>query len=58
MSARAGVLTPSAAPVDTSGVRLFKWLASYALGRWQGLLAVLATMVAKIGLDLLKPWPM
>ena len=58
MSVRAGVLTPSAAPVDTSGVRLFKWLARYAFGRWQGLLAVLATMVAKIGLDLLKPWPM
>jgi ATP-binding cassette, subfamily B, bacterial len=58
MSVRAGVLAPSAAPVDTSGVRLFKWLARYAFGRWQGLLAVLATMVAKIGLDLLKPWPM
>jgi ATP-binding cassette, subfamily B, bacterial len=58
MSARADALTPSAAPIDTSGVRLFKWLAGYALGRWQGLLAVLATMIAKIGLDLLKPWPM
>jgi ATP-binding cassette subfamily B protein/subfamily B ATP-binding cassette protein MsbA len=45
-------------PVDTSAVRLFTWLVSYALGRWSGLLAVLATMIAKIGLDLLKPWPM
>ena len=58
MSVHADVLASPAAPVDTSAVRLFKWLARYAFGRWQGLLAVLATMVAKIALDLLKPWPM
>jgi len=58
MSVHADVLAPPAAPVDTSAVRLVKWLAGYALGRWQGLLAVLATMVGKIALDLLKPWPM
>src|SRR5687767_4018033 len=58
MSVRVDVLTPPAAPVDTSGVRLFRWLSRYAFSRWQGLLAVVATMVAKIVLDLLKPWPM
>jgi hypothetical protein len=33
------------------------WLARYPLRRWPALLGVLATMVAKIGVDLLKPWP-
>ncbi len=49
----------AAAPhVDTGAVRLLRWLTRYALRRWGGLLAVLATMVGKIGLDLLKPWPL
>ena len=34
------------------------WLARYPLRRWRALLAVLATMVAKIGVELLKPWPL
>ena len=50
--------TPHAPPIDTSASRLVRWLARYALGRWGGLLAVVATMIAKVGLDLLKPWPM
>jgi ATP-binding cassette, subfamily B, bacterial len=58
MAAEHAVAASPARPVDTSALRLFKWLARYALGRWGGLLAVLATMVAKVGLDLLKPWPM
>jgi ATP-binding cassette subfamily B protein/subfamily B ATP-binding cassette protein MsbA len=45
-------------PADTSAVRLIGWLGRYALRRWGGLLAVLAAMLGKIGLDLLKPWPM
>src|SRR5687767_699057 len=44
--------------VDTSIVRLVRWVARYAFHRWPGLLAVLATMLLKIGLDVLKPWPM
>jgi ATP-binding cassette subfamily B protein/subfamily B ATP-binding cassette protein MsbA len=43
---------------ETSVVRLVAWLARYAVRRWPGLLAVLATMLARIGLDVLKPWPM
>jgi ATP-binding cassette subfamily B protein/subfamily B ATP-binding cassette protein MsbA len=58
MSADAAVAVRSAPSVDTSAVRLFGWLSGYASRRWRGLVAVLATMVAKIGLDLLKPWPM
>jgi ATP-binding cassette subfamily B protein/subfamily B ATP-binding cassette protein MsbA len=58
MAAEHAAAAPQARPIDTSALRLFTWLARYALSRWGGLLAVLATMVAKIGLDLLKPWPM
>jgi ATP-binding cassette subfamily B protein/subfamily B ATP-binding cassette protein MsbA len=38
--------------------RLAPWLTAHALRRWPGLLAVLATMLARTGLDVLKPWPM
>ncbi len=58
MPAGAAVAVASAPPVDTRAVRLFHWLSGYALRRWGGLVAVLATMVVRIGLDLLKPWPM
>jgi ATP-binding cassette subfamily B protein/subfamily B ATP-binding cassette protein MsbA len=58
MTTGAEVVAPAAPPIDTSGVRMFQWLGGYALKRWHGLLAVVLTMAAKIGLDLLKPWPM
>jgi ATP-binding cassette subfamily B protein len=58
MSAEAGVATPAAPAIDTSAVRLLRWLARYALHRWGGLVAVLAIMLARIGLDLIKPWPL
>ncbi len=38
--------------------RLCRWSLSYALRRWQPLLLVLFTMILKIGLDVLQPWPM
>lgn len=44
--------------IDTSVARLLRWLGQYAVRRWAGLLAVLGTMVAKVGLDLLAPWPL
>jgi ATP-binding cassette subfamily B protein/subfamily B ATP-binding cassette protein MsbA len=44
--------------VDTSILRLCTWVARYALRRWVGLGAVAATILLKIGLDVLKPWPM
>src|SRR5262245_3135950 len=34
------------------------WLLHYALRRWRAMAVVLGAMVLKIGLDLLKPWPM
>src|SRR5581483_8908844 len=43
---------------DTSILRLTTWLGRYAIRRWRGVVAVLATMLAKIALDVLKPWPM
>lgn len=58
LSVDAGVAVPSARPIDTSPLRLFRWLARYAFGRWRGLVAVLGVMVARIGLDLIKPWPL
>src|SRR5215813_4403679 len=42
----------------TNLFELSHWLAHYALRRWTALLCVAATMLLKIGLDLLKPWPM
>ena len=43
---------------DTSVMRLCLRLLRYTVGRWPGLLAVLATMLLTTGLNLLKPWPM
>ncbi len=58
MAAGAAVAERAAPPIDTSASRLFRWLTRYAVRRWPGLLAVLATMIVKVGLDVLKPWPM
>lgn len=52
------VIAPPAPAVDARATRLLRWVSGYALHRWRGLLAVLATMTAKIGVDLLKPWPL
>ncbi len=55
----ADALTTHALPtVDARPSRLVRWVSGYAFHRWRGLLAVLATMAAKIGVDLLKPWPL
>src|SRR4051812_46246245 len=40
-----------------STIRLCLWLLRYGLRRRTGMLAMLAPMLLKIGLDLLKPWP-
>jgi ATP-binding cassette subfamily B protein/subfamily B ATP-binding cassette protein MsbA len=48
-------MPPPAAP---GAGRIIAWLGRYAFRRWGGLLAVMAAMLGKIGLDLLKPWPM
>jgi ABC-type multidrug transport system fused ATPase/permease subunit len=37
--------------------RLCLWSLRYAFRRWPGLLGVLATMLVKIGMDVLGPWP-
>jgi ATP-binding cassette subfamily B protein/subfamily B ATP-binding cassette protein MsbA len=42
----------------TAVTRLCLWSLGYAGWRWPGLVAVVAMMLLKTGLDLLKPWPM
>src|SRR5207248_10045219 len=46
---------PGSAPTTTT---LCAWALRYALRRRLGLFAVFITLFAKIGCDLLKPWPM
>ena len=58
MAVDAGVVAQPAPAIDTSALRLLRWLGRYASRRWGGLLAVLAIMLARIGLDLIKPWPL
>jgi ATP-binding cassette subfamily B protein/subfamily B ATP-binding cassette protein MsbA len=50
-----GTRTKSTA--DSTG-RLCWWALGYALRRWPALLGVLATMLLRIGLDALRPWPL
>jgi len=38
--------------------RLCGWSLSYAAHRWPALVGVVVTMLLKLGLDVLKPWPM
>jgi ATP-binding cassette, subfamily B, bacterial len=45
-------------PTDLSIGRLCRWVMGYAFHRWRALGAVLTTMLLKVGLDALKPWPM
>ena len=45
----------------TSKVGLFAlcgWVLRYALRRWPGLAVVVLTLLLKVGLDVLRPWPM
>lgn len=58
MAAALGTADAPTPSVDTSVARLGRWVAQYALRRWPGLAAVLATMFLKTGLDVLRPWPM
>ncbi len=45
-------------PAGTGPLAIVGWLSGYAVRRWRGLIAALATMIAGIGLDLVAPWPM
>jgi ATP-binding cassette subfamily B protein len=47
-----------AAKARMSTARLCLWLLRYPLRRWSWLVAAVVTMLLKVGLDLLKPWPM
>jgi len=38
--------------------QLCRWAMGYAFRRWAPLAAVVATLLLKVGLDVLKPWPM
>src|SRR5438128_443084 len=39
-------------------VRLCLWSLGYARRRWPAFVGVLAALLLKVGLDVLKPWPM
>src|SRR5690242_9416286 len=43
---------------DSSVASLCGWALVYAFRRWAPLVAVVCSMLLKVGLDLLKPWPM
>ena len=48
----------SATQSNPSLASLCAWAMTYAFRRWAPLVAVIASMLLKAGLDLLKPWPM
>ena len=58
VSASAERVVATTPVVDPGAFRTLVWLARYPLRRWPALLAVLATMLAKVGFELLKPWPL
>ena len=49
-------MSSSRATLTTAG--LLRWVWEYAARRWQPLAIVLGTMLVRVGLDVLKPWPM
>ena len=53
-----GVAAKRVSARDSSVARLCLWLMRYPLHRGSWLAAMLAVMLLKVGLDLLKPWPM
>jgi ATP-binding cassette, subfamily B, bacterial len=48
----------SPVPPQVGLFRLCRWVSGYALRRWLPLLAVTLTMLVRIGLDVMKPWPL
>jgi ATP-binding cassette, subfamily B, bacterial len=50
-------MTEQASTYDLSLLRLCRWATSYALRRWIPLIGVVASLLLKVGLDVLKPWP-
>src|SRR5882762_3696051 len=44
--------------INVRPLGLCAWVLPYAFHRWQQLLVVLITMLLRIGLDVLKPWPL
>jgi ATP-binding cassette subfamily B protein len=51
-------VSPEEPKPDLSIVRLCRWVMRYAAGQRGALMAVLLSMLLKVGLDLLTPWPM
>src|SRR5439155_26530078 len=48
----------SGGPVVPGLFALCGWVLRYALRRWPGLAVVVLTLLLKVGLDVLRPWPM
>lgn len=51
-------MTSPASPPKIGLFRLCRWVSGYALRRWLPLLAVILTMLVRIGLEVLRPWPL
>jgi ATP-binding cassette, subfamily B, bacterial len=51
-------MSASASHRDLTIGRLSRWALGYSLRRWPALAAVVASQLVRIGLDVLKPWPM
>ena len=43
---------------STGTLRVCLWMLRYACRRWQGMLAMLATVLLGVGVGVVKPWPM
>ena len=51
-------MRPGESAGELSTLQVCRWLSGYAWRRWIDLAVVFATMLLKIALDLLRPWPM
>src|SRR6266702_2300444 len=51
-------MTKEQSKINVRPLGLCAWVLPYAFRRWQQLLVVLITMFLRIGLDVLKPWPL
>jgi ATP-binding cassette, subfamily B, bacterial len=52
------IVSPGKSTRDLSTLQLCRWLTRYAWRRWAELTVVVLTMLLRICLDVLKPWPM
>jgi ATP-binding cassette subfamily B protein len=51
-------MNPTPSRADGGLLALLRWVMSYAVRRWLALATVVGCLLLKVGLDVLKPWPM